>query len=394
MLLHTISVHIKDDPILSSSRIFKITNSLVNQGVVSRCVIIGKWSKGLKEVDNASESRSIIRIKTPLQAFIAEGKLPDATFIRKLLALYSIFYFHVAILYKLFEIGNFKFLSIHSPEFFVLSKIYQIFKKIHLVYLPHELEPHKTGLKRMGRLLVGVIEKSFIRDAKSAVFVCQPILQWYKQTYGVKNAFVVRNVPYNENSPSKRQESNKFREEFFIPDNHIIFVYQGVIAESRGSDKILEVFCEAEKDKHIVMMGYGSLANKVMELSQRHANIHFKPAVPMDQIIAYTSSADIGIIFLFDKPSLSYQLSLPNKFSEYLIAGIPVVVSTHLKYMAGLIEEYRLGWALKPTKQELASLVNVMSKLHISNTKHTIHSYSENLSWHIEELELLKAYAG
>ena len=390
--MNTISVHIKDDPIINSSRIFKITNSLVKGEVVSRCIIIGKWVKGLPEHEIASEGKEIIRIKTPLQVLIAEGKFSHPSLFRKIVALYSFYFYHATVLKKLFELKNVKFLSIHDPDFFVVSKIYRIIKEVNLIYLPHELESHKTGLSASRRLIVRAIERIFIVDAQSIVFVCDPIMKWYCKKYNLANSFVVRNVPYKISISEKGVKINKFRHEFDIPEDHVIFIYQGVIDESRGCGKLLEVFGSVNKDKHIVMMGYGALSSQVIEMSKMHSNIHFKQGVPIDEIISFTSCADVGVFFLFEEPSLSYKLSLPNKFSECIMAGIPVMVSSHLKYMTELITESNLGWSLSPSINQLTTLINKLTKSEISSIKVNVDVYSENMGWHIEEMELRKAY--
>lgn len=370
----------------------KITSSLVRHDVVKQCIVFGKWSNGLKENELWDEERSIVRVKTLLEVMRAQGQLNNPTFFRKIIALISIFHFHFSILIKLFSLRNVNYLCVHNPEFLIIASIYKIFNKTDVIYLPHELEPHKTGLSTIGRFLIGLLERIFIKVASSVVLVCDPIKEWYEDKYHLKRTYVVKNIPNVNLKSGDVVKSRILREDFGIPDNHIVFIYQGGIEKSRGCDQILDVFKEVKHDRHIVMMGYGSLESEVISLSKIYSNIHFRKAVPMHQITYYTSSADIGLHFLFEKPTLSYQLSLPNKFSEYMISGIPIVVSSYYTYMTSLINDFGLGWSLPPFKSDLKNFIETISDLNIKNLQNNVNSYSNNINWELEETGLLTAF--
>ena len=389
---HRISVHIKDDTILNASRVFKITSSLVKHDIVKECIVYGKWSIGLKENELWDEDRRIIRVKTSLEVKRAKGQLINPTFFRKVIALFSIFQFHIAILTRLFYIRNVQYVCVHNPEFLVLASIYKIFNKVEVIYLPHELEPHKTGLSTIGRFFIGLLETIFIKVASSVVLVCDPIKEWYDNKYHLKRTYVVKNIPNVNLKSGDVVKSRILREEYEIPADHIIFIYQGGIEKSRGCDQILDVFKEVKQDRHIIMMGFGSLESEVISLSKKYSNIHFRKAVPMQEITKYTSSADIGLHFLFEKPTLSYQLSLPNKFSEYMISGIPIVVSSYYTYMTRLINDFGLGWSLSPSKSDLKNFIETISNFNIENLQNNVTSYGNDINWELEETELLKAF--
>lgn len=386
------SLHIFNSNIINESRLMKITSSLVRHDVVKQCIVFGKWSNGLKENELWDEERSIVRVKTLLEVMRAQGQLNNPTFFRKIIALISIFHFHFSILIKLFSLRNVNYLCVHNPEFLIIASIYKIFNKTDVIYLPHELEPHKTGLSTIGRFLIGLLERIFIKVASSVVLVCDPIKEWYEDKYHLKRTYVVKNIPNVNLKSGDVVKSRILREDFGIPDNHIVFIYQGGIEKSRGCDQILDVFKEVKHDRHIVMMGYGSLESEVISLSKKYSNIHFRKAVPMHQITYYTSSADIGLHFLFEKPTLSYQLSLPNKFSEYMISGIPIVVSSYYTYMTSLINDFGLGWSLPPFKSDLKNFIETISDLNIKNLQNNVNSYSNNINWELEETGLLTAF--
>jgi hypothetical protein len=195
------------------------------------------------------------------------------------------------------------------------------------------------------------IEGLFIHIAKSVVLVSEPIKDWYEKRYYITKAYVVKNVPNVSSIMNSNVKARKLREEFDIPEEHIIFIYQGAIEESRGCSELLDIFKGVKDDRHLVLMGFGSLEDHVVSLSKTYKKIHFKKAVAMSEIPTFTSSADVGLFFLFDEPTLSYKLSFPNKFSEYMISGIPMVVNNYVLHLSEIINKHGLGWSLVPSIQ-------------------------------------------
>src|SRR5690606_19392871 len=69
----------------------------------------------------------------------------------------------------------------------------------------------------------------------------------------------------------------------------------------------------------------GALKSKVAErgLEER---VYFIPKVPLDDLMSYTASADVGIQILEDT-CLNHSSTISNKVFEYMMAGTPVVAS-------------------------------------------------------------------
>jgi glycosyltransferase involved in cell wall biosynthesis len=236
------------------------------------------------------------------------------------------------------------------------------------------------------------IEGLFIHIAKSVVLVSEPIKDWYEKRYYITKAYVVKNVPNVSPIMNGNVKARKLREEFDIPEEHIIFIYQGAIEESRGCSELLDIFKGVKDDVHLVLMGFGSLEDNVVSLSKTYKKIHFKKAVAMSEIPTFTSSADVGLFFLFDEPTLSYKLSFMNKFSEYMISGIPMVVSNYVLHLSEIINKHGLGWSLVPSVQHLKMFIDNVSKRDVEMLSANILDYSKNLSWNSEEKELLKGF--
>jgi glycosyltransferase involved in cell wall biosynthesis len=75
-------------------------------------------------------------------------------------------------------------------------------------------------------------------------------------------------------------------------------------------------------------------------------NCLFYPPVPKAELGAITASLDCGLMVLKDVPAF-YRGTSPNKFFDYLAAGIPVV-NNYPGWLAGLIEENHCGVVVPP----------------------------------------------
>ena len=66
------------------------------------------------------------------------------------------------------------------------------------------------------------------------------------------------------------------------------------------------------------------------------------PPVPYEELLDWTASADLGLNVLPPDYSLSIRGCLPNKFFEYLMAGLPVL-SSPLDAVTEVIRTYHVG---------------------------------------------------
>ena len=262
-----------------------------------------------------------------------------------------------------------------------------------LIYTPHELETEKTGQTRTSKFVAKLIEKLFIRFANKVLVVCEPIADWYERTYTLENTYVLRNVPINPyTSEIPLSKSTVFRVKFGIKEEDIIFIYQGLLSDGRDLEEIIEIFKTMPSNKHLILMGYGDRIKLIQSIALEYKNIHFHPAVPLEQIIEHTSGADVGLFLLFNKPSLSYQYSLPNKFSEYIIAEIPILVTNHTTYLTDIISKQNCGWSLPPDKEIIRNFILSIKREDIENIKKSVCDYAHNLGWQFEDKVLKEIY--
>ena len=84
------------------------------------------------------------------------------------------------------------------------------------------------------------------------------------------------------------------------------------------------------------------------------------PAVPYEELMEWTASANIGLTPLAPDYSLNTQLHLPNKLFEYLMAGLPVL-SLQYDAIAELIKRYEVGTVMSSlAPQDVGAAINAM----------------------------------
>ena len=105
----------------------------------------------------------------------------------------------------------------------------------------------------------------------------------------------------------------------------------------RGDTRVRLAFIGDGKEKE-------RLAARAADLGL--TNCLFFPPVPKSELGAITASLDCGLMVLRDVPAF-YRGTSPNKFFDYIAAGIPVV-NNYPGWLAGLITEHRCGIVVPP----------------------------------------------
>ncbi|MFA5845248.1 MAG: glycosyltransferase family 4 protein, partial [Coriobacteriia bacterium] len=157
--------------------------------------------------------------------------------------------------------------------------------------------------------------------------------------HGVSRPIVVRNVPETIEEPDPDEE---FRRRA-LGGKRFLLIYQGVLIPNRGLPELIDAMREL-RDCRLALVGYGSLEGELrakVERERLQASVEVFDAVPYERLMRYTAAADVGLIPLVGS-CLSYVYAAPNKLFEYMMVGLPVVVSD-LPDMAAVVREERVG---------------------------------------------------
>jgi glycosyltransferase involved in cell wall biosynthesis len=230
--------------------------------------------------------------------------------------------------------------------------------------------------------LVYCLEKCLIQRTDRVFVTGLMDMEVIQSLYGIRRVYLLRNLPRRRN----RLTPMSFD---FIRKSGLkrILCYQGTLVHGRGISTCFRIV-ERLPMCGLVLLGGGEhvdVYKKMAESMQITDRVWFPGKIPQDQLLRYTAAADFGLS-LIDDVSLNNQLALPNKLFEYIMAGIPVLVSD-CPQMVHIIQQYQVGAVIKGNDPEIA--VNVI-KHWIENPrvyqelKNNCLKASKTLNWEVE----------
>jgi len=355
----------------------KETKSIADLNIFDIIILLGVWEEGLAKREKLDDTREIqlITLKTAI--------LPQGKFWR---IIKSIEWFLRIIV--VFSKENIVMVNCHSLPVLSVGMIFKTFKHSKVIYDTHELETETATMSRIRKLFSKILERLLINHVDSVIVVSNSIADWYKNQYKLKTVNVVRNVPYY--CDTKYVQPRILKERFNIPQNHVLYIYQGMLSTERGIEILLSVFSKLNNNRHIVFMGYGPLENSIKKYEAEYPNIHLQPAVKPEEITHFTSSADIGICII-KSTCLSYYYSLPNKLFEYIMSGLPVIVNDFPE-MAKFVDDNKIGWKVPADEESISQLIKETSIVEIEEKRDNVLNCKNKFSWEIESKNLSKVY--
>ena len=371
------NIHIYPSTFANESRILKIVRSLRSRAVFTQLRVLAVWKEGLPRHEVLADGIEVLRV-APLFGGAMKGTAGR---------LLKVVGWYLGVLWALRGVKVSCF-NCHSLPVLPLSVLVKLWKRCVLVYDPHELETETAGLRGTRQWLARRVERLLVGRAHAVCVVNRSIADWYAARYRLKQVWVVRNVPYRSESEPVR--TGLLRQAVGLAPEAQLFLYQGLLAPGRGVGLLIEAFSRLPSDRHLVFMGYGELEERIREAAARHANIHFMPAVPPEQVKDYTVDADVGIS-LIENVCLSYYLCLPNKLFEYAACGVPAVVSAFPE-MGRFVDEYDCGWQVAPDAQALRRLVESLTAAELAAKRANTRGSGRLYCWQEEEKMLLAMY--
>lgn len=178
--------------------------------------------------------------------------------------------------------------------------------------------------------------------------------------HGLRDVVVVRNCPRLERVDATRQRSAALRA--FAGEKRIALLHGGLIHMDRGLTELVDS-ARALHRTVLVLRGQGEarpeLEQRVRELELTD-RVRFEDAVPVDEVIAAASEADIGVI-PYKPTSINNLLCSPNKLFEYMMAGLALAVSD-LPELRRIVVDEGIGEVFNPCKpNDIAHAIDAIS---------------------------------
>jgi glycosyltransferase involved in cell wall biosynthesis len=176
-----------------------------------------------------------------------------------------------------------------------------------------------------------------------------------------------------------------------------IVIYQGHFKPGRGLENLIQAMALTAGDIELHLIGNGELEPVLKNLVQarnQQARIFFHDFIPTSELISTAAQGDLGVA-LFEPNSLNYAAALPNKFFEYIMAGLPVLGSD-IETFSAYIKTYNCGRCVNPA--DIAALARTMTEMladaqQLQVWKENAVRAARELNWENEEHKLVKIYA-
>lgn len=348
---------------------FKEVNSLASEGFSKDLLIVGLWNPGLLEKEKYSSFCDILRLR------ISSYFLPGNHF-------FSAVKYIEWCLRAFWIVGRSRveLIHAHSLKSLPVAVVLKFLTGSGLIYDAHELETERNGLTGVMQWISRLIELLLIGFADGTMVVSDTIAEHYRARYQGINPVVVRNIP---KFAHKSIVPVSLKKKLGLKDKDFLFLYLGGLVPGRGVEALLETFSKLRSNYHLVLMGGGVLEGRVSISVSSSNRIHWVPPVSPAEVLAYAKGANVGLCFIEDI-CLSYRYSLPNKFFEYLLAGLPVAVYD-LPEQKKIVEKYDCGWVLPKKASALSIFFEGLRAEEIRAKKPGVVKAVKNLDWSNEE---------
>jgi glycosyltransferase involved in cell wall biosynthesis len=214
---------------------------------------------------------------------------------------------------------------------------------VGLVYDAHELySEFEAPSPRLARRLTLLLEGVLARRADAVVTVSDGVADELQRRLRLRaRPSVVMNAPHVvEVEPPERENGTPVRA-----------VYQGGLGPGRELRDLLTAASADGVSLAIrIRMARPEALRETIARNGLEDRVTVLDPVPPDDVLEALRGFDVGVIF--DRPtSRNSELSVPNKFFEYLMAGL-AVVAPHLETIGPLVVQERIGTTYAPREPD------------------------------------------
>jgi glycosyltransferase involved in cell wall biosynthesis len=259
---------------------------------------------------------------------------------------------------------------------------------VPFAYDTHELAVDEYAERWAWRLLrrpvIAAIEGTAMRKAASVSCVSDGIARRLVEFYGLSRPpLVIRNTP--------SYQPIGFR----ATGEQIRVLYHGLVSTGRGLEACIESVELWRPEFSLTLRGPANpeYLEHLTQLARERGvadRVKFVPPVPLVDLVSRAAEHDVGLFALPDH-SLQNVYVLPNKFFEYMMAGLALCVSD-LPEMARILNRHSLGVLIGVvTPEAIAAAINQMSSATIDTYKRNALAAAQEFNWENEGQLLLKA---
>lgn len=255
-------------------------------------------------------------------------------------------------------------------------------KKIRRIYDAHELFTEQKEIIRRPSIKRKwmKIENHAVPQFRFGYTVSESIADYLKKKYGV-NYEVIRNV-------------TQLRNDLYTDSARQFVLYQGAVNEARGFEYLIPAMKWV--NSKLIICGDGNFMEQLKKLIRENNiadKVELKGMLSPGDLWNISQTAKVGITII-ENEGLNQYFSLPNKFFDYLHAGIPQVAMNYPEY-ARINKQYEVAILLEDMNPKIiADAINnlLTNNVLYKRLQDNCLLARQELNWQQEEKKLLKFY--
>jgi glycogen synthase len=274
----------------------------------------------------------------------------------------------------------------------LIGYMFKIKHGSRLVFDAHEIYPEQlppTMRSQIWHEFYTNLERRLINEADGQLTVCDSLGRYFKSFYDANGFVTVRNLPSKTQLPGERIRAE--------PRERPQFLYHGSYFAYRGLEEIIRAsrFIDGAD---FVFRGIGRYGEVLKRLSVElgvEDRIAFADPVGVDELVSSAAESDIGLN-PFIPVCKNTEYALPNKFFEYLMAGLAcassdlVEIRDHTtRYDVGILFESLEPEAIAAQLNELVARPDLVAHYRAN----ALDAARGELHWENEENKLTDFYA-
>ena len=239
-------------------------------------------------------------------------------------------------------------------------------RDVKLVWDAHEYLPGMRPWQAHPRwhLAQCALERDFASRADAVVTVSDKLADWLIRDHHLpERPTIVLNAPIVDAVSSDGSSVIDIRQVCGLTESEPLIVYSGLARQKRGLDILIESL-PLLNGVHVAIVLSDPALPYVISLVKRAEELgvddrlHLAPYVPVERIVPFLSTADIGVIPIHHWPN--HEIALITKFFEYSHARLPIVVSD-VEAMAAMIRSTGQGEVF--VAEDLEDYVRAINKI-------------------------------
>lgn len=241
------------------------------------------------------------------------------------------------------------------------------------------------------------IEKYVLEKSDHIIFVSESMRQFYSKKFGINcsNASIIA-CASNPISKIPLEQRNIKRIELNISDK-IVFVYLGSFRKYQMVNETLDLFKALKQNLDnaylLIITSHQSEFSEAIKQKDINSKDYTMLSAKQSDVPDLLVAADIG--FLLRDQSLVNEVASPTKYAEYLMSGVPVILTNNIGDYSAFTTENKTGFVIDDFHSSDA-LIEFVQAVSFNREHYYNHCYSkaiEQLSWNYAGNTLRNLYA-